>query len=726
LALRVAAALTVLAGLAYWVYGGAKLESTGRVAPHRVPAQELAARVSAQPGSGQTKGRLIVFGDLHVHTTFSTDAFLRSLPLMGGEGAAPPSDACDFARYCSNLDFFAITDHGEALSAPHWRDIKQSVRDCNAAAGDPADPDVVAFTGFEWSHVGTTAEEHYGHKNVIFKGTADDELPTRPIGAPGPADRAMRESPIPLTTILQIPIREFRQRQRYLNFARYLQSIKRMPMCKKGVPVRELPADCRERAANPRELFDKLDEWGFDSLVIPHGTTWGFYTPPGYSFDKQLTETQHDADKQRLIEVYSGHGNSEEYRSFRAVTDDGQCPAPSADYEPCCHRAGEIIRERCADPSSAECEARVVAARANYLKAGVGGHTTVPGTEPHDWKDCGTCRTCFAPSFQYRPRGSAQYILARGGDRMRMGFIASSDNHSARPGTGFKEVNRARMTEAGGAREKAWRDRILGDPLPPKPESISFTREQLMNLPPFRLIEIERQASFFMTGGLVAAHASGRDRDSIWDALRRREVYGTSGDRMLLWFDLIDADGRAHPMGSEVKTTSAPHFRARALGAFEQKDGCAPWVESALGGERVERLCASQCYFPSDVRHKLDRIEVVRIRPQRDPSEPLESLIEDPWKTYECPGGQDECVFEFDDPDFERNTIYYVRALQAPTPAINADPTRCERDASGACVKARMCYSDWRGDREDDCLGEQQERAWSSPIFVDVAPKGQP
>ena len=78
----------------------------------------------------------IFFGDLHVHTTFSQDAFLFSLPVIQGEGAHPPADACNFARFCSSLDFFSITDHAEGLTKEMWEDTIKSIKNCDAVSND--------------------------------------------------------------------------------------------------------------------------------------------------------------------------------------------------------------------------------------------------------------------------------------------------------------------------------------------------------------------------------------------------------------------------------------------------------------------------------------------------------------------------------------------------------------------------------------------------------------
>jgi hypothetical protein len=721
---------------------GGRHEGPGTAQPARLPEAIVATRLAGQRvageqlPSGAMPARQILFGDLHVHTTFSGDAFQLSLPMMQGEGAHPPADACDFARYCSQLDFWSINDHAEGITPAHWRETKDAIRECNAVAGSPKSPDVVAFVGWEWTQVGATPEEHYGHKNVIFRDLAEDRLPARPIAAPGRFAAMMRRGFGRPSTWqrLAFPLFDFPRRQRYLDLAVFFAENAAVGECPHGVDTRQLPPDCWETAATPQELFEKLSQWGFDTIVIPHGTTWGFYTPPGSTLDKQLTVAQHDPGKQTLFEVYSGHGNSEEYRDWKAVDWDPAgtpvCPEPTRNYEPCCWRAGEIIRGRCGDVSAEECERRVREARMNYLAAGVAGHATIPGIGPEDWKDCGQCRDCFNPAFNYRPGSSAQYALAISNfdgpgpaRRFRFGFIASSDNHSARPGTGYKEYGRLQMTEAKGPRSAAWRRRALGREPAPGPESVPVD-PTVPGVPPFRLVDGERQASFFMTGGLVAVYSEGRSREAIWEGLKRREVYGTSGDRILLRFDLLNGPEGPRPMGAQVQLAVNPHFAVKAVGAFKQLPGCPEWSVRGLPGERLERLCRGECYNPSDERRRITRIEVVRVRPQVLGEEPVRLLIEDPWRRFDCPPDPAGCAVEFEDPEFlhgQRDAVYYVRAVQEPTPAVNAGGMRCEYDAEGQCVRAHPCYGDYRTPATDDCLTMNEERAWSSPIYVNRA-----
>lgn len=687
---------------------------------------------SVSPLAAGDPSRQILFGDLHVHTTYSIDALVFALPPFGGEGAHPPEDACEFARYCAALDFFSLNDHAEGLTPERWRATKESVRRCNARAGDPANPELVAFVGWEWTQVGTTPENHYGHRNLVFRALADAELPVRPISSLS-RDVYRRAPPRWLLRAPQL-LRYIGLRE-YAEFAQWLTRLADTPPCEDGVDTRALPPGCHESAQTPEELFEKLGQWGSEALVIPHGLAWGFHAPPGARLDHQLTREQHDPLRQRLLEIFSGHGNSEEYRAWPEPRHGGAgeqiCPEPTPEYLPCCWRAGEIMRARCGGLSSGECERRVVEARLLALKAGVNPHLIFPDTRTEDWLDCDQCRDCFKPAFALRPGVTAQYSLALSrpdaeGEgrplRFRWGFIASSDDHHARPGTGYKQYARRRMTDAHGWNnwfyEWLLRPRVVGrqrdtrraQPADRSPRSLAA------------LLDVERVASFMYTGGLVAVHAVGRDRDSIWAALLRREVYGTSGPRILLWFDLLNGPGGRLPMGSEVVLDRAPRFEVRAAGAFVQKPGCPPETLLALGRERLDRLCGGECYHPGGERHRIASIEVVRIRPQTTAAEPVAGLIDDPWRRFECPPDPAGCVVRFEDPEYARvarDTVYYVRALQEETPAINGANYRTEFDAAGNPLRTEPCHGGYRTQAADDCLAPVQERAWSSPIFVD-------
>ena len=687
------------------------------------------------------QAKKILFGDLHVHTTFSFDALLLNLPIANGEGVHPVADACNFARFCSNLDFFAATDHAEWLTKREWKDSLDSIQNCAQVSGDLDEPPIVPFLGWEWTQASVNRDTHFGHKNIIIRGIDEEEVPSMPISTTHGAFNTFASSSTALVTtgavLLDLP-----NRKNYLDW-RFKSSVARATKdCKPGEKLNNR-SSCYEKAETAEELFRKLEELNLDTLVIPHGSAWGNVTPPLTSWDLQLNPKAHNASFNKLIEVYSGHGNSEEYRPWvpMGLNNNGMmtCNQPTQGYVPDCFQAGEIIRERCrvSAGSDEECNKRAVEARQIFANSNPFGLLTVPGYDPMEWKDSGQCKDCFLPAFDYRPKMSVQYALALTDFstgkplRFRYGFIGSSDNHQARPGTGYKENERKLNTESRVDMEsevgRNFMNPRLSDPKLPLSQKIDLGPDSglecygvqcsKITLP----VQSERASSFLYTGGLVAAHAESRNREKIWKALSSREVYATSGERILLWFNLINhPDGSAIPMGKETKMSSSPKFQVKALGAQKQLPGCSSVDKQNINSEVLDRLCRGECFNPSDERKNISRIEVVRIRPQVYEGEPINALIEDPWKTFTCEPSQEGCEVEFTDEQFEgsnREIVYYVRAIQESTEAINGSGFECDLDENGRCLKINLC-GDPKGKGKGDCLSLTEERAWSSPIFV--------
>jgi len=703
--------LGVIVACAYWYLAELGLGKDG------TPVTLGSVADTPRPMSNGMHQKQILFGDLHVHTDYSADAALFNLPPVSGFGGTTPGDACNYARYCSAVDFWSINDHAEGLTPRVWQETVSAIEQCNAVT-NVDNPDLVSFLGWEWTQRSESPTSHYGHKNIVLREYQSDRVPSRPIAA---RNRGLLDN---IPAVLRGVLAFGETDPAYANYNAYMTEVKSISKCDEGIDVRELPTDCREVASTPTALYKKLDQWGFDHLVIPHGLAWGTTAPKGADLKNQLAE--HDPERQRLLEVYSGHGNSEvhiETEDFRRLGDGSViCPEPTDTYTPCCWQAGELARRQCDTENPQQCPSLVERAKRRVAEQYAAGEAAslddIGGSHVNDWGQCGELKG-FMPAYKYRPKQSAQYAYAIGGfgnetgtkqasssqseekpKRYRFGLIGSSDNHKARAGNGYKEQNRVMITDTKDV--GAGRNLI----------TMAFSKGRAA------------AGSFYYSGGLVAVHSESRHRDDVWNALHRREVYGTSGERILLWFDLLNSPSGKAAMGSEVVMSETPRFEVRALGAFEQKPGCPEYATSGLGEASIKQLCGGECYNPGDTRNRIARIEVVRIQPQQSATESIGDRIEDPWKQFDCPqsaSAEEGCIVEFEDGDFaksDRETLYYVRAIQEPTLAINGDPFGCERDEQGRCVKVNFCVGGNSG-RDNDCLHPAEERAWSSPIFVD-------
>ncbi len=217
-------------------------------------------------------------------------------------------------------------------------------------------------------------------------------------------------------------------------------------------------------------------------------------------------------------------------------------------------------------------------------------------------------------------------------------------------------------------------------------------------------------------GGLAGIWAEENSRDALFEALRRRETFATSGPRIVfrlfagwnLESDLCGADfakradAAGVPMGGELGAAPSPSAAPVVAAWALQDPGTAE-----LPGVPLQRLQIIKLWVEDGTAHEAV-IDVAGDAASRASVDPESCETNGPGFPQLC------AVWR--DPDFDPRTpaLYYARAVQNPTCrwsafACNAAGVRCE-DSSTIRVGFEACC--------DEAYPKTvQERAWTSPVW---------
>lgn len=270
---------------------------------------------------------------------------------------------------------------------------------------------------------------------------------------------------------------------------------------------------------------------------------------------------------------------------------------------------------------------------------------------------------------------------ALGQNPFAYGFIAGTDSHVGTPGA----VDEASFAGHGGAGSSA---RAM------KPGLVD--------------------SAWFNPGGLAVLWAEENSRAALFDAMRRREAYGTSGPRIVLrmfgGFDLpsdlcgapdFAAQGYARgvPMGGDLH--GAPGGRAPSFAVSALRD---PGTAKAPGLPLQRIQIVKGFVVGEQVRYALHDVA------GGDNEADVDLATCTPRGQ-----GADELCSVWTDPTFDPNqhAFYYARVLENPScrwqaHACLAAKVDCTAQAPVAAGFEACCQ---------DYPATQQERAWSSPIF---------
>ena len=601
--------------------------------------------------------RNVYFGDTHIHTTFSFDAYI-----LGNMNT--PDEAYRYAKgeemknsfgidmkIREPLDFYAVTDHGFWMGVvDEWADtttelskhpLAKPYHNINSPENLNFDTGIRRITLFRQNY-GKFTQTRGGYWKLFKAWLANDVS----LGSASFDYNAHREAWTEVAKAAQ----KHNDPGNFTTFIGYEWTSSFLPpdggayhrnvlFNSSKAPKRPFT---RVDSQNPEDLWtwmDTMREKGLDSLAIPHnpnqsnGQAFRLAYYDGRPLDQAYAEQR--MRNEPLVEITQIKGTSETHPRL----------SPNDEW------AGfEILNTR---------------------KGKTNFYSSPPGSYVREALMNGM-------ALEREDRGNP----------FKLGFIGSSDNHNS--SGSYEEDNYFGTTPVTGAPE---------------------TRASI----PLNGLYGGMRTAQFAASGLAGVWAEENTREAIFNALRRKETFGTSGNRIKLrffgGFDLTSIDlstedlakqayGKGVPMGSDLmgRGTKAPSFIV--------------WAQSDSYGAPLQRIQIIKGWY--DHSYKKETREKIYDVACSD------GLKVDPL-TQRCPDngakvnlsncsisnnkGAAELKTVWTDPDFESGVeaFYYVRVLENPT----CRWTTWDAIRTGNKIRPGV----------DTII---QERAWSSPIWYKI------
>lgn len=643
------------------------------------------------------------FGDLHVHTSYSFDAyFFNSLSspktayafAKGGAAQLPCGDKfdtpCRTMKLDAPLDFTAVTDHAEFLGL---------TMACSMDGRSAKRPLACKMFG------------EYLRANIAKMVSG---------GAPAPeaALDALEKITDPTDSWLRAiqAAEEANEPCKFTSFIAFEHSAQpngamlHRNVIFNGTMIKVVPISGFE-AKDEWQLFNRLDALcphgrnglDCDYITIPHNSNLSEglmfqATPLVGSTPASQAHIEQRAQSDRLVEITQHKGDSECSRGFSS-------PLSAEEDEAC---SFEKVKPLC---TGAKTDAFNCRKECTKLATTIAGGESAPN-------DCTTRLDMVRDGIAQGLKLADTY---KGINPYKLGFVAATDTHNGTPGNVREETWRGH----GGIIDEEPRE-LLGAWTCPGGSTKCAPLARVFNPGAF----------LFNPGGVTGVWAEENTRNAIFSALKRREAFATSGPRISIKvyanFETLPAD-----LCTSLEAGSDPIEAQRLAATVMGGD-----LPHAPQGKRPQ--FAVRAVADAIVGTPLQRIEI--IKGWIDGAGGLHTKVfkvtgdakgpsPDPACKVNRAGEPEQLCGFFTDADFQpsQRAFYYARALENPScrwstwmcVKNNIDCSQLDR-TTGVLVGAAAGYEGCCNITHDSTsysatnrFDTIEERAWGSPIWYE-------